>query len=99
MVADAVNRERAEAAQRDAAILTAMATEPAPNQLARELESWGRSADQERGADTNEDLQAKRSLETHKRHTGMTEIIAALDPESAEVVAGALDAKVPSRVA
>ena len=94
MVADVVNPERSEAAERDAAILTAMATELAPNQLARELDRWGRRADDERGVDTNEDLRAKRSLETHKRHTGMTEIIAALDPESAEVVAGALDARV-----
>ncbi len=94
MVADVVNRDRAEAAERDAAKLTAMATELAPNQLARELERWGRSVDEERGVDTNEDLRAKRSLETQKRHTGMTEIIAALDPESAEVVAGALDARV-----
>ena len=42
----------------------------------------------------DEDLRAKRSLETHTRDTGTTEIIAALDPESAEVVAGTLDARV-----
>ena len=74
--------------------LTALANELAPDQLARELERWGRRVDEERGVDTNEDLRAKRSLVTPKRQSGMTEIIAALDPESAEVVAGALDARV-----
>ncbi len=94
MVADVINRDRAEAAERDAEKLTAMAAELAPSQLARELEQWGRRVDEERGVDTNEDLRAKRSLTTQKRSTGMTEIIASLDPESGEVVAGALDARV-----
>ena len=94
MVADVVTRDRAEAATRDAAKLTALAGDLAPDRLARELEQWGRRVDEERGVDTNEDLRAKRSLVTQKRTTGMTEIIAALDPESAEVVASALDARV-----
>ncbi len=94
MVADVVNRDRAAAAERDAEKLTSMASELAPNELARELEQWGRRIDEERGVDTNEDLRAKRSLVTQKRSTGMTEMIASLDPESAEVVAGALDARV-----
>ena len=96
MVADVINRDRAAAAERDSEKLTALASELSPNQLARELEQWGRCVDEERGVDTNEDLRAKRSLVTQKRQTGMTEIIAALDPESAEVVAGALDARVQS---
>ena len=94
MVADVINRDRAAAAERDSEKITALASELPPNQLARELEQWGRRVDEERGVDTNEDLRAKRSLVTQKRQTGMTEIIAALDPESAEVVAGALDARV-----
>ena len=71
-----------------------MAGDLGATQLARELEQWGRRVDDERGVDTNEDLRAKRSLVTQKRTTGMTEIIAALDPESAGVVASALDARV-----
>ncbi len=93
-IADVVNRDRAAAAERDAGKLTAMASELAPDELVRELEQWGRRVDEERGVDTNEDLRAKRSLVTQKRSTGMTEIVASLDPESAEVVAGALDARV-----
>ena len=96
MVADVINRDRAAAAERDSEKLTALASELPPNRLARELEQWGRRVDEERGVDTNEDLRAKRSLMTQRRQTGMTEIIASLDPESAEVVAGALDARVRS---
>ncbi len=94
MVADVVTRDRAAAAERDAGKLTALASELPPCQLARELEQWGRRVDEELGVDTNEDLRAKRSLVTQKRQTGMTEIVASLDPESAELVAGALDARV-----
>ena len=94
MIADVVTRDRAAAAGRDAAKLTSLAGDLGPSQLARELEQWGRRVDEERGVDTNEDLRAKRSLVTQKRSTGMTEIIASLDPESAEVVASALDARV-----
>ena len=94
MIADVVTRDRAAAAGRDAAKLATMAGDLAPDRLARELEQWGRRVDEERGVDTNEDLRAKRSLVTQKRSTGMTEIIASLDPESAEVVASALDARV-----
>ena len=94
MIADIVTRDRAAAAERDAAKLTSLAGDLGPTQLARELERWGRRVDEERGVDTNEDLRSKRSLTTQKRTTGMTEVIASLDPESAEVVASALDARV-----
>ena len=93
MIANAITNERASAAQRDTGALTAFAANLPPNRLARQLEQWTRTVDDERGVDTNETLRAKRSLETHRRRTGMTEIIATLDPESAEIVATALDAR------
>lgn len=93
MIANAITNERASAAQRDAGALTAFAANLPPNRLARQLEQWTRTVDDERGVDTNETLRAKRSLETHRRRTGMTEIIATLDPESAEIVATALDTR------
>ena len=43
--ADVINNERASAAARDAADLTALAATLPPNQLARELERWSRSVD------------------------------------------------------
>ena len=94
MVADVITNERTSAAARDARALTELASTLPPNQLARELERWSRSVDEERGVDTDETLRAKRSLEIHRRHDGMTEVMASLDPESAEIVKTALDARV-----
>ena len=80
MVAEVITNERASAAERDGANLTELAAALPPHQLARELEEWSRSVDEERGVDTNETLRAKRSLEIHRRHDGMTEVMASLDP-------------------
>ena len=55
---------------------------------------WGRLVDQAAGDDTEADLRSQRSLDTSKRASGMTEITARLDPESADIITTAIDAKV-----
>lgn len=93
MVAETVTQHRAEAAVRDEAALTALALSLSPVQLGRELERWGRTVDDEAGLATGEVLRAQRSLDTRKKYTGMTELIGQLDPESADIVNTALDAR------
>lgn len=93
MVAETVTKPRSEAAVRDEARLTALASSLSPAQLGRELERWGRTVDDEAGVATDEALRAQRSLDSRKKYTGMTEFIGQLDPESADIVNTALDAR------
>ena len=96
LVADVVKPERVDAAVRDGEELASLARGLDAKLLGRALDRWAHRVDEERGIDPDEDLRSKRSLETQKRSSGMTERVATLDPESAEVVAAALDARVQS---
>ena len=94
MIADTLNTPaRVTAAAADETALVGLASLPAA-QLARSLDRWGRLVDQAAGEDTDADLRAQRSLDSSKRASGMTEITARLDPESADIVNTAIDAKV-----
>ena len=93
MIADAVSStQRHAAAVRDEASLVELAALPGA-QLARALDRWARTADEDSGDDTATDLYGKRSFDTSKRASGMTEVSAHLDPETAEVVITAIDAR------
>ena len=94
MIAEAItSTARREAATTDEAKLIELASTLTPVHLRRELDRWGRTIDQSVGDATAEDLRAQRSLETSKRASGMTEITARLDPESADLVATAIEAR------
>ena len=94
MIADTLNTPaRIAAASKDEATIVQLAGLPAA-QLFRALDRWGRLVDQAAGDDTDSDLRSQRSLDTMKRASGMTEITARLDPESADIVNTAIDAKV-----
>ena len=93
MIADAVSStQRRAAAVRDEASLVELAALPGA-QLARALDRWARTVDEDSGDDTAADLYGKRSFDTSKRASGMTEVSAHLDPETAEVVNTAIDAR------
>ena len=93
IVADAVRSGRQEAALTDEAQIVAWATSLAPSALARELDRWGREVDARSGEPTGDHLRKARSLEFMRRSTGMVAIVGELDPESAEIVQIAVDAK------
>ena len=94
MIAEAItSTARREAATTDEAKLIELASTLTPVHLRRELDRWGRTIDQSVGDATAEDLRAQRSLEISKRASGMTEITARLDPESADLVATAIEAR------
>ena len=93
IVAEALVPTRDQAGRADEAKLLEMATTLAPSALAKALDRWGREIDERAGKPTGERLRNARTLDFYRRHSGVTEMIARLDPESAELVQIAVDAK------
>ena len=94
MIADAVSStQRRAAAVRDEASLVELAALPGA-QLASALDRWARTVDEDSGDDTrSRSVWQTKFFDTSKRASGMTEVSAHLDPETAEVVNTAIDAR------
>ena len=93
IVAEALTPGRLEAGHAAETDLLGLAATLPPAALVKALDRWGREVDTLNGTPTGERLYAERSLEFYRRHSGMSEMIGRLDPESGELIQIAIDAK------